>query len=197
VGARKQYEQSLALCKELDDAEFTAQINVSLAAIDLVEKKYSEGEALARQAISGYEKANAIGNLAWSEAILARHLLALGNSTEAEKEVVKSMTHSHQGTGQTPRYEAAFADARVKAKLGKSAEAHAELEATLASARKFGYRVYEYETRLAMAEIAMPSRTPSARPDLIALEKESREHGVLLVANQAQALLAEPQGKGK
>jgi serine/threonine protein kinase/Tfp pilus assembly protein PilF len=197
VGARKQYEQSLALCKELDDFEFTAQINVSLAAIDLVEKKYSEGEALARQAIAGYEKANSIGNLAWSEAVLARHLLALGNSTEAQKEAVKSLALSHQGTGQTPRYEAALADARVKAKLGKSAEARAELEATLASARKFGYRVYEYQTRLAMAEIAMQSRAPSARPDLVALEKESREHGVLLVANQAQALLAEPQIRGK
>jgi hypothetical protein len=58
----------------------------------------------------------------------------------------------------------------------------------LASARKFGYRSYEYEARLVLAEIELQSHSAAARPHLAALEKDAKEHGLLLIANHAQAV---------
>ena len=77
---------------------------------------------------------------------------------------------------------------QVKAKSGKTSEAKKELEAMLASARKFGYRSYEYEARLVLAEIELQSHSAAARPHLAALEKDAKEHGLLLIANHAQAV---------
>jgi tetratricopeptide (TPR) repeat protein len=190
-GARQKFNEALALCKELNDEDFVAQLHVSLATVDLFEKKYSEGADLARQAVAGYMKDNSTGNAAWSQAVLSRNLLGDGKLAEATSAAEKALTLSHQSTDQTPRYEAAFADARVKAKSGNLAEARKELEAALASARKFGYRLYEYEARLTTGEIDLASGSPTAQAYLAALEKDARTNGALLIANEARALLSE------
>jgi hypothetical protein len=176
------------LCKEMNDEDFTAQLDVSLATLALVEKRYSDGEALARQGVAGYEKANATPNVAWSQAVLARNLLGSGNLVEAQSAAGKAMALSRQTTGLTPRFEAVLADARVKAKSGKWAEARQELESILTSTRKLGYRPYEYQARLALAEIELWAGSPSAGAHLAAIENDARAHGLLLIANQAHAL---------
>jgi eukaryotic-like serine/threonine-protein kinase len=188
VGARKQYEQALALCKEMNYEDLTAQINASIALIDQVEKKYSDGEALARQAAAMYEKTNSPANVAAAQAVLARNLLGSGNVTEARTAADKAIALSRQTAGMPPRFEAMLADAHVKARLGKGTEAHQEVESVLASARKFGYRPYEYEARLALAEFELGSGSPSAAAHLNSLEVDARAHGLLLIANQAQEL---------
>ncbi len=190
AGAKKQYEQALALCKELDDEDFSAQIQGSLASIALYEKRYDDGEALARQAVAGYEKANSSGAGAWSQAILARNLLAAGKLADAQSAVAKAEALVRKSSGEPFRYEVSFADARTKAKSEKTAEALKELDETLSSTRKFGYRLYEYQTRLAIGEIELWSGSASAQRDLTALESDARSHGALLVANQARDLLA-------
>jgi hypothetical protein len=197
AGARKQYEQALALCKELDDEDFTAQIQGSLASIALYEKRYADGEALARQAVAGYEKANSSGAGAWSQAILARNLLAAGKLAEAQSAVAKASALVRKSTGEPFRYEFAFADARVKAKSGKTSEALSELETVLSSTRKFGYRLYEYQARLAIGEIELWSGSASAQAHLTTLEKDARAHGALLIANQAQELLSQTSANAK
>jgi eukaryotic-like serine/threonine-protein kinase len=192
AGAQKQYEQALTLCKEIGDEDFTAQIQASLASIALFEKRYSDGEALARQAVAGYEKANSPGAGAWSQALLARNLLGAGNIPAARDAAAKAIALAQKANGQTFRYEATFGDARVKAKSGKTADALKELDATLASARKFGYRLYEYQARLAMGEIEIGARSETAHAQLTLLEKDARTHGAILVADQARALLGAP-----
>jgi serine/threonine protein kinase/tetratricopeptide (TPR) repeat protein len=193
--ARQQYEQALALVKELNDEDFTAQINVSLAVIALAEKRYTDGESLARQAVAGFEESNSAGNIAWSQAILARNLLAVPNLTAAQAAADKAIALSRSVAGLTPSYEAVLADARVKAKSGKTAEARSELDAALTSAHKFGYRLYEFQIRLAQGEIDLWSGSPSARTHLAALEKDARAQGAMLVASQAEALLTERASK--
>jgi tetratricopeptide (TPR) repeat protein len=174
----------------MKDEDFGAQMNASLAAVALAEKKYSEGETLARQAVAGYEKTNSAGNEAWSLAVLARILLGEGNLKEAQSAAAKAISLAGPNTGQTPRFEAVLADARVKAKSGKTAEALKKLEAILASARKFGYHLYEYQARLAIGQIEMWSGGGPAHDHLAALEKDARGRGALLVAGQARDLLA-------
>jgi tetratricopeptide (TPR) repeat protein len=188
--AQKQYDAAMAVCKEIDDQDFAAQLNVAEAAIALFQKRYSDGENLARQGARFYEKTNSTGSAAWAEAVLARNLLGEDKLGEARAAVSKAAALAHQSTLQTPRYEVTLADSRIKAKSGKTAEALQEAQATLNSSRKFGYRLYEYQSRLAAAEIEMEAHSPAAYSHLTVLEKDAREHGALLVASQAQALAA-------
>jgi tetratricopeptide (TPR) repeat protein len=116
AAASKQYEQALALCQEMHDEDFSAQIEVSMAFVALLEKRYSDGGGLARQAASVFEKSNSGGNAAWAHAILARNLLAAGNLADARMEATKAVTLSRQSTGQAPHFEATLAE------LGRSSK---------------------------------------------------------------------------
>jgi len=58
----------------------------------------------------------------------------------------------------------------------------------IASARKSGYRYYEFEARLALGEIDLGSGSASAGSHLTTLEREARAQELLLIANQAHAL---------
>jgi serine/threonine protein kinase/tetratricopeptide (TPR) repeat protein len=197
VNGRKNYEASIALTKELDDQEYGAQVSVALAALALAEKKYSEGEQLTRQSAAFFEKTNSSTSGAWAEAILARNLLGEGKLQDAQTAAAKAIKLSQSGPGQAARYEAAFADARVQAKSGKTVEARKELEAVQNSTHKLGYRLYEYQARLAIGEIELWSGSPTAGAYLAALEKDAREHGAGLVADQTRALRAESRAEGK
>src|SRR6202012_2649710 len=84
VGARKQYEGALALCKSIGDEDYGGQVSIQIAALDLFEEKYSDGEALAAQAGDHFEKASSWGNAAWANAVLARILLREGKLKEAQ-----------------------------------------------------------------------------------------------------------------
>jgi eukaryotic-like serine/threonine-protein kinase len=191
-GAKARYKEALALCKEVNDEDFTAQLTGSLSAIALAEKKYAEGDALARDAEAGFAKSNSAGMEAAALALDARNLLGAGDLKGAQAAVDKANTLLRQSTLQAPRFEIALADARVKARSGKIVEARQDLDAALASAHKFGYRFYELQLRLARGEIELWSKSPSARTQLAAVENDARAQGMLLVANQAQAL---QQGK--
>ena len=188
AGASKQYEQALTLCQENKDEDFTAQLHVAIAFIALQEKKFSEGEDMARQAAATFEKSNSAASNAWAHAILARNLLGEGNLGEARKAAQHAITLSTQVPGQAARNEAILADARVKAKSGQVTQARQELETMLASTRKYGYRLSEYNARLALAEIESGSGSASAHLRLASLENDARSSGVLLVADQAKAL---------
>jgi tetratricopeptide (TPR) repeat protein/TolB-like protein len=188
AGAQKRYEEALALAKQLNNVDFAAQVGVGMASAALAQKRYAEGEGYARDSATVYEKSNSWGNSAWAEAILARNLLGQGKLEEAQSAAAKAAKFSLQSAGLTPRFESALANALVKGKLGKSAAARAELDPSLAAARKGGYRLYEYQFRLALIEIEMASGVASAAAQASALEKEVRANGAGLVADQAKAL---------
>jgi hypothetical protein len=122
--------------------------------------------------------------------MLARNLLGQGKLEEAKISAAKAVKFSHQNAVLTPRFETALANARVNAKLGKTAEARAELDAALATARKGGYKLYEYQLRLALIEMESSSNSRTAAAHATALEKDARAHGALLIADQSRALLS-------
>ncbi len=192
AGAGKKYAEALALCNEMKDEDFGAQVRTAMAFVALLEKRFADGEALARQATILFDKNNSTGNAAWAHAMLARNLLASGKLDEARAEAAKAVTLGQQTSGKTPRYEAVLADALVKAKEGQVAEARKELEALVAETRKYGYLAYELQTRLALCEVELAAGDVTARAQLSALETEAKAHGLLLVANLARAMY---QGK--
>lgn len=192
AGARKLYEAALGLAREAHRDDRAAEIQTALAVVALEEKRFAEGEAMAGSAIVTFDKENSVENGAWARAVLARNLLAQGNLPEAKAYAEKAIALSRQTPAQTQRFEAILADAQVKAKTGGTSEARKELEAMRASAHKFGYRFYEYEARLLLAEIELQSKSAVAGSHLAGLEKDARDHGLLLIANHAQAVA---QGK--
>ena len=72
---------------------------------------------------------------------------------------------------------------------GNTATGRRDLQSILATARKFGHRSYECQSRLGLAELEWKSGSASSRADLSVLETEARAKELLLVANQARALL--------
>ena len=188
--ARRQYEEALALCKEMNDEDFAAQITLSLATIAFLEEKYTEGESQARQSAAAYEKSNSVGNGAWAHAVLARNLLGTGDLAGARVAAEKARALAAKTTAVAPRFEAALADAFIKTKSGNSGEARQELSIALQAAHKLGYRLYEYQLRLAVCEAELASNHTAAMTHLTELEKQARANGALLVANRAQKLQA-------
>lgn len=188
VGARKQYQEALVICEEIKDEDFAAQIHTALAFLALQEGRFSDGEALARQTAMVFDKTNSTGSSAWAHAVLARNLLSAGKLAEAQSAAAQAITLSRQAAGETPRFEAILADSRVQAKSGKNTEAHRQLESILSSTHKFGYRLYEFQTRLELGEIELWSGSPAAHAHLATLEADARAQGALLVANQARVL---------
>jgi serine/threonine protein kinase/tetratricopeptide (TPR) repeat protein len=189
AGATKRYDEALKICEEIKDEDFTAQIHTTLAFIALQEKRFSDGEALARQSAAAFDKANSAASSAWAHSVLALNLLGNNKLTEARSAASQAIGLSQQAAGQTPRYEAILADAEILAKSGMRIEARHQLEAMLASAHKFGYRLYELRARFALGEIELESGSASARGHLSRLEADAKAQGALLVANQAHALM--------
>ena len=188
AGARKQYEQAVAVCEEIKDEDFAAQIHTALAFVALQERRFSDGETLARQSAAVFDKTNSTSSSAWAHALLARNLLSAGNLAEARGAAAKAVARSRQAAGETPRFEATLADSRVQAKSGKAAEARQQLESMVSTTHKHGYRLYELQARLALGEIALWSGSATARSHLATLEKDARNQGAIFVANQADAL---------
>ena len=188
AGARKLYEDALRIAHEAHRDDRAAEIQTALAVVAREEKRFADGEALVRSALATFDKDNSIENAGWARAVLARILLAQGNLAEAQIQAEKAIALSQQTPSQFPHFEAILADAQVKAKAGKTSEARKALETMLVSAHKSGYRFFEYEARLLLAEIELQSHSPAAGPHLAALEKEAKDHGLLLISNRAQAL---------
>jgi serine/threonine protein kinase/tetratricopeptide (TPR) repeat protein len=189
AGARKQYLDALTICEDIKDEDFASQIRTNLAFVALLESKFSEGEALARQSAIAFDKSKSTASSAWAHAVLAGNLLGENNLSEARNAAAQAITLSEQAAVKTPRYEATLADARVRARSGKNIDALRELEATLSSTRKFGYQLYELRARLAIGEIELSSESASARHDLRSLETDANAQGAFLIANEASALL--------
>ena len=85
----------LAAC-EVDDA--AAQLTGSLSAIALTEKRYADGEALARQAEAGFAKSSSAGMEAATLALGARNLLGANDLSGAQAAVAKANTLLRQST---------------------------------------------------------------------------------------------------
>jgi tetratricopeptide (TPR) repeat protein len=111
AGARKQYEEAFRLAHEAHKDYRAAQIQTALAMVALEEKRFADGETLARSAMATFDKDNAVANSARARAVLARNLLAQGNVPEAQIHAEKAIALAQQTPSQSQRFEAILADA--------------------------------------------------------------------------------------
>jgi len=187
AGAQSQYEQALAMCKEMNNDGLAARIHFSQAYMQLEEGHFADAEKLAREMVTAFDKNNPAA-VASSQALLARSLLAQGKVKEAQSAAAHAVAIARQSVAPPPNLESALAEGLVQMKLGKYAEARQSLEPALVSARKHGYRLEEYEIRLALCELEKKSGSASARADLASLESDALAQGALHEAEKAKAL---------
>jgi eukaryotic-like serine/threonine-protein kinase len=192
-GARKMYEQALAIQTAAHDKIAAAGIQLDIAELSLEESRSpAEQESGIQKVIDILRQQNARDDeiRAWSG--LARALLA-GDKLGAAKEAVQH-ARGLAAKSQNPevRWRTAIAAATVatadKAAVGSGAgiAARKELESVIVQSRKLGYRIVELDARLALAEIEMKAgQTTAARAHLTAIEAEAKAIGYNLVARKA------------
>ena len=186
--ARKAYEQALAIDKEIGYSQESAEISLALAELDIEEGRGAEAEALIQDAVKVFRAAKLSVDEITAHTMLARSLLAIGKKSDALKELESSRSLAAKTQNRLVALDFAITEARVLAALGRAAEANKVLTPALADARARGLVRYEFEARLAAAEIELKSdATAEAVKNLRAIEKDAAAKGYVLVARKAGA----------
>lgn len=187
AGAAKQYEQALSLCDETKNSGLAMRIHMAQAAIAVDSGNFAEGEKFSRETLAVLDKSNP-GGMAEALSFLSRSLLGEGKFKQARDLASQAVTLAEKSNAKPAYFEAALADARVKAKMGKYAEAHQELQSALEKAHQFGYLLYEDDIRFALCQIEWDSKAPDARSHLSVLESDARAQGNVDLANRVHSL---------
>jgi hypothetical protein len=96
----------------------------------------------------------------------------------------------------TVSFSVRIAFARVRAALGKPAEARTILKTTLAEAMKCGFVNYQMDAGLALGEIEMKfGKTSTGHARLAILEKEATAKGFLRIARKAHDITQQYETK--
>jgi tetratricopeptide (TPR) repeat protein/TolB-like protein len=188
AGANKQYDQALAMAADMKNSGLAWHLRFTQAEMAVDDCNYADAEKRIREIIATLDQTNA-GGAASAQAILARSLLGQGDLKGAQAAARESLALAQKSNARDALFQSQLADGRVKARSGKYAEGHKELEDGLALTQKKGYRLVEDDFRLALGEIELAQKAPGARERLTAFEADARSRGAVAAANRAQRLL--------
>jgi len=188
IEARRSYESALRIFTDAGDQPSIASTRLSLAKLALEEGKIAEAGALARQAIQEFQAEKLSDSEADAHGTLARCLILDGKLADAQQEVDAAEKLGAQDRG--VRISLAITAARLKARNGKLKEARQDLEVQLSETRERNLVALQYEIRLALAEVGVPSDPKWKRASLTALGRDATNSGYLLVAAKTEHMLA-------
>ena len=184
--ARETAQEAIAIQTKLGEYETRAETSLTLADI-LIETGHAEEAArLAREASTQFEKSRETGNQALAQGNLVRALLALGRNGEALEAATRARTLL-RGAEQNQGVPAELACARADAAAGRAVQARGEVEAILQKAIRIGWVNFQFDARLALAEIDLHSVDAArGRSELQTLAREAGDKGFGLVAGKAR-----------
>jgi hypothetical protein len=163
-----------------------------LGKLALEKGQASQAEGLAREAAKEFQAEQLHDNEILADDVLVRSLMAQGKLSEAQSIVESAAKTPAQDRG--ARISFAITSARLKGRSGKMAEATRELEGVLKDANGMKLTGYEFEARLAQAEIEFENgKISAARLQLQALGKEAGAKGFRLIARKAGSASAGKQ----
>ncbi len=161
-GARKMYEQALAIRTAAGDKLSIAETQLELADLSLEEAHSPvEQEASIRQVLEVFQKQKARDDETRAWCILARALLAEGKAAAATEAMQHARSLAAKSQNPEIRWRTAIVAARIEtAEKGVAHSASViatrkELTAIIAKSRELGYQGIELDARLALAEIEM------------------------------------------
>lgn len=186
--AKEDYDDALTLRNELGEKENADATRVALAGLAIEQGHADQAVASLREARENLRKAKNVDGEIAATCLLVQALLAQGKLADAQQELdsISALARRNQNIG--TRLDFTIVRARVWAALGKPLPAKTTLDNALAEATKAGFLKYEFEARLALAEIEMkagPGAEPRAR--LEKLETDAKARGFYLIAHKAAA----------
>ena len=190
-GAREAAQEAMAIQSKLGENETRAATALSLADV-LIETGHPEDAArLAREASTQFEKSREAGNGALAQGSLVRALLTLGRNAEAQKAATRAR-ELLRGAEQNEGIPAEIACARADAAAGRGNQARKEVEAILRKAVRIGWVNFQFDARLALAEIDLDSvDVARGRTELQALARDASAKGFGRIAQKARRLLGD------
>jgi tetratricopeptide (TPR) repeat protein/TolB-like protein len=203
-GARKRYEQALAIRTSAGDELTIAETRLGIADLSLEEAQSPVAqEAAMRQVIEVFQKQKARDDEIEAWCTLARVLLAEGKVAAAKEAMQHAGLLAAKSQNPAIRWQTTIVSARIDTAgnntSGKDAvnsasvqSARKELGAIILKSRTLGYKGFELNARLALAEIEMKTgQTKSGRVLLTAIEADAKAKGYNLIARKAATAAAE------
>ena len=192
-GARKMYEQALAIRTPAGDKLSIAETQLELADLSLEEAHSPvEQEASIRQVLEVFQKQKARDDETRAWCILARALLAEGKAAATAEAMQHARSLADKSQNPEIRWRTAIVAARIA--TAEKGVAHSpsviatrqELTAIVAKSRELGYQGIELDARLALAEIEMKAgQITAGRAHLATIEADAKAKGYNLVARKA------------
>jgi DNA-binding winged helix-turn-helix (wHTH) protein/tetratricopeptide (TPR) repeat protein len=192
AGARAKQQEALAVAQKTGAKAQAAQSRIDLAELDLEEGKPAQAEQPIREAMAVFGSEKMLDDELNAHVLLSRCLLAQGKVGEAMAalhEVRSAVVHN-----QNPANRLSFTIAEARAttaalpapsQAASQARAKSELNDSIATARRLGFVLLEFEARLAAEEVGFTQDPQSGGRRLESLEREAQLRGLGLIAQKA------------
>jgi tetratricopeptide (TPR) repeat protein len=188
TGAANAYEQALRTQTELGEKNNIAYTQLSLAQVSLEQGQITKAEISFRQTAADFAAQKDDDDEALGRAGLGRVLISEKRLVDARREVQRASELAKKSANATVRLTVSIVSARLNAASGMYAAATKGLESALAEANKAGLVGFQFESRLALGEVAMSSgKIDEGRAMLDLLKQEAGARGFTLVARKAAA----------
>jgi tetratricopeptide (TPR) repeat protein len=191
AGARAKQQEALAVAQKTGAKAQAAQSRLDLAQLDLEEGKPAQAEQPIREAMAVFAGEKMLDDELNAHILLSRCLLAQGkiaDATAALDEVRGAVARN-----QNPANRLSFRIAEALATAALPAPSHAasrarsksELNDCIATARRLGFALLDFEARLAEEEVGISEDPHSSGRRLESLEREAQARGLGLIAQKA------------
>lgn len=185
VAALDYYNQSITLRTQMGEKGNVAESQMALALLLFDEGDAIGAESPLREAREEFRKEGMADDVILASSLLARTLLSQGRFADAQKEFAEVHDLLAKSQDLSVHLRAPVAEAQIAAADGRPQDAIRTLQATIASARKFGYLEYQLEAQLALGEIEMTSCRGGAGLSMLAeVRRQAQQTGFQLIAYQ-------------
>jgi eukaryotic-like serine/threonine-protein kinase len=181
--------EAVSTFQEIGDLASAARAQLTTAQLLIDEGKAREAEKIALSAADEFEKEHSARDAALANAILARAALVTNNLGQAGQAVQRATTELANFHDREVELTVAISAARVRAAAGPSVnddQVVNSLRDVVSKANDSGFVAYEFEPRLALAEMEIRGgKLSNGRSHLQVLEKEANARGFGLIAVEA------------
>ena len=178
--ARRLHNESLDLRTKLGEKGTAAESRSALALLELEERRPAEAERLAREAYAVFKDQKAADNQAGAQSTLARALFAQGRRAAALREASAARALVRTSANALARIPVLITAALLEGLGGTDVQARlaaTALHALQREARERGIPRYDFDARLALAQVEARTSREAARARLADIEKDARARG--------------------
>jgi eukaryotic-like serine/threonine-protein kinase len=189
--ARQNQREALEVAEKIGAKAYVAQSRLELAHLDLEEGRAAAAEQPIRDALAIFRSEKMLDDELNGHVLLSQVLLAQAKNEEAAAALNTVRDAAARNQNPANRLSFRIAEARATAALpapsqaASRARAKSELSDCIATARRLGFTLLEFEARLAAEEVGFAENPQSGRRRLESLEREAQTHGLGLIAQKA------------